>query len=316
MKGATKLFFVQLLIAFVFCGTVFSQGSVSGTVRYIDNNEPVIKGMVKAYDQNGVLIATTTISGNGYYSFAELPGELMDIIGIPDLGPEEEDFIPTFYPDKTDWQYATPVYPTSPLTNIDIYVQRPAGGDNPFVSTIKGKVTLNDKPISDAIVYVKSGNLYYGYGITNSRGEYTINSIPLGDYILVVYRIGASSATRNVNLTMEGLTNVIFNLEEAPFIISNNTPKEYELSQNYPNPFNPATTIKYAVPVTGQVKMSVYNSMGQLVKVLVNEVQTSGTYNISFDGSDLASGVYLYRLEAGDPVTGLYLETKKMILVK
>ncbi len=79
---------------------------------------------------------------------------------------------------------------------------------------------------------------------------------------------------------MEGLTNVIFNLEEAPFIISNNTPKEYELSQNYPNPFNPATTIKYAVPVTGQVKMSVYNSMGQIVKVLVNEVQTSGAYNV------------------------------------
>ncbi len=311
MKGATKLFFVQLLIALVFCGTVYSQASVSGTVRYIDDNTPVTTGTVKAYNQTGILIATTTINSNGNYYFAELPGELLDIIGIPDLGPEEEDFIPTFYPDKTDWQYAVPVYPITPLTNVDIYVQRPVGGDNPFVSTITGKVTLNDKPINDAIVYVKSGDLYYGYGITNSKGEYIINSIPLGDYILVVHRIGASSATRNVNLTMEGLTNVIFNLEEAPFIISHNTPKEFELSQNYPNPFNPATTIKYSVPVTGQVKISVYNSMGQLVKVLVNEVQTSGTYNVSFNGSDLASGVYLYRLEAGN-----YLETKKMILVK
>jgi hypothetical protein len=312
MKGATKLFFVQLLIAFIFYGTTYSQASVSGTVRYIDNNEPVTTGSVKAYNQSGVLIATTIINSNGNYAFAELPGELLDLIGIPDLGPEEEDFIPTFFPDATDWQYAVPIFPASPLTNIDIYVQRPAkGGDNPFVSTIKGKVTLNDKPINDAIVYVKSGYLYYGYGITNSKGEYTINSIPLGDYILVVHRIGASSATRNVNLTMEGLTNVIFNLEEAPFIISNNTPKEFELLQNYPNPFNPATTIKYSVPVTGQVKMSVYNSMGQLVKELVNEVQTSGTYNVSFNGSDLASGVYLYRLEAGN-----YLETKKMILVK
>lgn len=311
MKGATKLFFTQLLITLVFCGTAYSQASVSGTVRYIDNNDPVTAGTVKAYNQYGNLIATTTINSNGHYYFSQLPGELMDIIGIPDLGPEEEDFIPTFFPDKTDWQYATPVYPSSPLTNIDIYVQRPVSGPNAFGTTIKGKVTLNDKPVNDAIVYVKSGDLYYGYGITNSKGEYIINSIPLGDYILVVHRIGASSATRNVNLTMEGLTNVIFNLEEAPFIISNNTPKEYELSQNYPNPFNPATTIKYAVPVTGQVMMSVYNSMGQLVKVLVNEVQTSGAYNVSFDGSDLASGVYLYRLEAGN-----FIETKKMILVK
>ena len=316
MKGATKLFFVQLLIAFVLFGSSYSQASVSGTVRYIDNNEPVTKGSVKAYNQSGILVAATSINSNGTYMFAELPGELLDVIGIPDLGPEDEDFIPTFYPDVTDWQYAVPIFPSSPLTNIDIYVERPQGGDNPFVSNITGKVTLNNKPVDDAIVYVKSGNSYYGYGITNSKGEYTINSIPLGDYILVVHRIGASSATRNVNLTMEGLTNVIFNLEEAPFIISNNTPKEYELSQNYPNPFNPATTIKYAVPVTGQVKMSVYNSMGQLVKVLVNEVQTSGAYNVSFDGSDLASGVYLYRLEAGDPVTGQFVETKKMILVK
>jgi len=311
MKGATKLFFIQLLIAFVFCGTVYSQASVSGTVRYIDDNSLVTSGTVKAYNQNGILIATTTINGNGYYTFAELPGELMDIIGIPDLGPEEEDFIPTFYPDKTDWQYATPVYPTSPLTNIDIYVQRPQGGDNPFVSTIKGKVTLNDKPINDAIVYVKSGNSYYGYGITNSKGEYTINSIPLGDYILVVHRIGASSATRNVNLTMEGLTNVIFVLEEAPFILYNTAPNEYALSQNYPNPFNPETKINYHIPVSGQVKLSVYNTLGQLVSVLVNEVQTSGSYNVSFDGSGLSSGVYIYRLESGS-----FVQTRKMILVK
>jgi hypothetical protein len=107
------------------------------------------------------------------------------------------------------------------------------------------------------------------------------------------------------------LTNINFNLEEAPFISNNTAPKEFELSQNYPNPFNPATIINYSVPVQGKVKLSVYNSMGQLVDELVNEVQASGSYSVSFNGSSLSSGVYLYRIESGS-----FTETKKMILIK
>jgi hypothetical protein len=307
MKGVTIL----LAILFFTVNSLYSQNSVSGTVIYKDNNEPVNAGVVKAYNLNGLLIAQTSINQDGAYLFESLPEENLDLIGVPNVGPEDDDFLPTVYPDVTDWQYAVPIYPSTSLTGVDIYVENMPGGFYPFTSSINGVVTLENRPINDAIVYAKKDNQFFGYGITNDKGEYEINSLPQGDYILVVHRIGASSATRNVNLTMEGLTNVIFNLEEAPFIIHNTAPKEYELSQNYPNPFNPVTNINYSVPVQGKVKLSVYNSMGQLVDVLVNEVQASGSYNVSFNGSNLSSGVYLYRIESGS-----FAVTKKMILVK
>jgi hypothetical protein len=314
MKGVTKFFQSITAIAVIIilsAGSTYSQYSVSGTVRFIDNNDPVNAGTVQAYDLSCNLIAQTSINSNGTYRFNSLPSIEMDIIGIPGIGPEDDQFVPGIHPDKTDWQSAVPVYPTSSMAGIDIYVQRTVSPDAPFVSSISGNITLNDKPIANAVVYAKRDNSYYGYGITNSRGDYSINSLPLGDYILVVHRIGASSASLGLTLTMEGLININYNLEEAPPTFNNSVPKLYDLSQNYPNPFNPSTKINYSLPVTGLAKVSVYNSLGQLVKVLVNEIQTAGSYTVTFDGGSLSSGIYYYRLE-----TNGYVDTKKMILVK
>lgn len=88
-------------------------------------------------------------------------------------------------------------------------------------------------------------------------------------------------------------------------------PAEYELSQNYPNPFNPATNIKYSIPLTGHVTLKVYNDLGQEVATLFDGVQQAGNYVATFDGTSLASGVYLYRLQAGNVSI-----SKKLILVK
>jgi photosystem II stability/assembly factor-like uncharacterized protein len=85
----------------------------------------------------------------------------------------------------------------------------------------------------------------------------------------------------------------------------------FELSQNYPNPFNPATTIKYRVPFSGIVKLEVYDVLGRLVTTLVNEVKERGTYYTTFDAATFASGVYFYRMRAGD-----YSETKRMMVVR
>ncbi len=88
-------------------------------------------------------------------------------------------------------------------------------------------------------------------------------------------------------------------------------PKEYALSQNYPNPFNPTTQITYSLPESGNVRIDVYNMMGQLVATLVNESVSAGNHTVTFDATALASGIYLYRLQAGSNVF-----TKKMTLVK
>jgi hypothetical protein len=83
------------------------------------------------------------------------------------------------------------------------------------------------------------------------------------------------------------------------------------LSQNYPNPFNPSTIINYQLPNTSDVKLIVYDLLGQEVRTLVNEKQNAGSYQVQFDGSNLASGVYFYKLSATE-----FTETKKMILIK
>ena len=88
-------------------------------------------------------------------------------------------------------------------------------------------------------------------------------------------------------------------------------PLSFKLNQNYPNPFNPSTNIKYSVPENGFVKLAVYNLIGEEVSLLVNEQVNGGFYEIEFDAAALPSGIYFYRIQAGN-----YVETKKMILIK
>jgi hypothetical protein len=94
-------------------------------------------------------------------------------------------------------------------------------------------------------------------------------------------------------------------------IEDNNLPKEFSLSQNYPNPFNPSTVINFSLPQDAQVKLTVYDMLGREVAVMVNELRSAGTYSISVDGRSMASGIYVYRLEAGNRTF-----TRKMTLIK
>jgi hypothetical protein len=93
-------------------------------------------------------------------------------------------------------------------------------------------------------------------------------------------------------------------------------PERFSLCQNYPNPFNPNTKIDFSIPRNSKVRLCIYNVMGQRIKTLVDETKTAGYYDVIWDGKnekgqEVASGIYLYRLEADD-----FKETKKMILLK
>ena len=88
-------------------------------------------------------------------------------------------------------------------------------------------------------------------------------------------------------------------------------PTSYTLSQNYPNPFNPATTISYTLPEAVQVRLTVFNTVGQQVATVVNNMQQPGVYSVTLEGSRWASGIYFYRLEAGS-----FTELRKMVLLK
>lgn len=88
-------------------------------------------------------------------------------------------------------------------------------------------------------------------------------------------------------------------------------PDKFELNQNYPNPFNPSTQLSYDLKTDGNVKLTVFNLVGQSVRVLVDGLQTAGYYEVTFDANDLPAGIYLYKLQVGD-----YSSVKRMTLVK
>ena len=110
--------------------------------------------------------------------------------------------------------------------------------------------------------------------------------------------------------------------------VNNKSPKEFTLYQNYPNPFNPNTVIKFSTPLGAKdaagnppergtyVRLIVYDILGREVATLVNEELKPGTYEEQFDGTNLASGIYLYRVEAHAPSGDNFIETKRMVMIK
>ena len=117
------------------------------------------------------------------------------------------------------------------------------------------------------------------------------------DYIFGYGRIDAFSAVTNI------ISNSV-NIEQANHYY-------YTLQQNYPNPFNPSTVIKYSVPQDNFISLKVFNTIGEEIATIVNGEKTAGTYEARFDGTNLTSGVYFYRLSSGD-----FTLTRKMILTK
>ena len=101
-------------------------------------------------------------------------------------------------------------------------------------------------------------------------------------------------------------SNIMSGIEDSKIDIT-----EFILSQNYPNPFNPLTTIEYNIPQNNFVKITIYNLRGEKIKTLVNENKIVGNYSVVFDGSNFSSGIYFYRIEAGN-----YSNTKKLVLMK
>ena len=92
---------------------------------------------------------------------------------------------------------------------------------------------------------------------------------------------------------------------------SGKIPDNFSLEQNYPNPFNPETTIEFSIPSSGNVNLTVYNSLGQHVSTLMNEFKNTGSYKVKFSAKELPSGIYFYRLNCGS-----FSASKKLILIK
>ncbi|NLT50931.1 MAG: T9SS type A sorting domain-containing protein, partial [Ignavibacteria bacterium] len=100
-------------------------------------------------------------------------------------------------------------------------------------------------------------------------------------------------------------------LKQGIKTLAEGKPDKFELAQNFPNPFNPSTMISFQLPINGYVTLKIYDLLGQEIATLVNEQKSAGKYEVKFDASDLASGVYIYRIQAGE-----FNASKKLILLK
>jgi len=168
------------------------------------------------------------------------------------------------------------------FTNMDI--------DLPESNTVKFAVIPNDTAYTTYTINLSNNDAWYG------RIE-QLQVVP-------------ASELESGNISIE---KVNFASDVTAVEDNNKTvvPTVYSLSQNYPNPFNPATVINYTIPKSGMVTLKVYNILGVEVASLVNKEQTAGSYTVRFNASELASGVYLYKLQSGS-----YTMSKKMLLLK
>lgn len=136
-----------------------------------------------------------------------------------------------------------------------------------------------------------------GYGTTTEMKSYSFSdkSLNAGTYYYRLKQIDFNGAFEYSNVIEVDVS----------------SPQQFELSQNYPNPFNPSTTISFSLPQSSSVTLKVYDVIGNEVAILVDEVKSAGQYNISFNASNLSSGVYFYSINAGN-----FSEVRKMTLIK
>jgi len=123
----------------------------------------------------------------------------------------------------------------------------------------------------------------------------------------ILYSVWTDNRSGNDGVYFSKGTITITNIGEISGVI----PTQYELLQNYPNPFNPSTVIRYTLPVSGNISLKVFDVLGKEVAVLVNEHRSAGVHEQKFDGAGLASGIYYYRITAGN-----YFAAKKFALIK
>ena len=141
--------------------------------------------------------------------------------------------------------------------------------------------------------------------------EYISEDIPEN----AIIQIALSDSTGDAQSATIGSWAILDDLEfsgVATSVEDNNRNRiEYSLNNNYPNPFNPSTTISYSIRNDGYATLSVFDVLGNEVAQLENGYKSAGNYSYSFDASELTSGIYFYRIQAGD-----FVETKKMILLR
>ena len=219
-----------------------------------------------------------------------------------------------FKKDMSPWM--DPTF-TPPVQSMYIFYGDPE--TNVGWTEFKGSVFNCGGPIGTIIPVNPKGNR--SFVMSSGKDNFTINPGE-SQTIVIAQLIARGSDYLNSVTKLKQLSDIVANFYQTVGITNeyNIIPTAFSLSQNYPNPFNPTTKIKFDVAKSSPliplqrgtyVKLVIYDILGKEVQTLINEKLNSGTYEVTFDGSNFPSGIYFYRLTAGE-----FSETKKMILLK
>ncbi len=224
----------------------------------------------------------------------------------------------------TNWTFpANTGFPTSNITTLSTI------GSNLFVGTMTGVylsiddganwTTVNNglTTLNVRSAVVNGSNLFVG---TNGGGVYlttdngsnwsAVNTGLTNKYVYALAVIGSDlyAGTMGSGLWKRSLSDMVTAVEDKN---STKQPSNFALHQNYPNPFNPTTTLSFAISYSSLVTLKVFDVLGKEIAVLVNENKPAGNYGVNFDASELSSGIYFYKLQAGN-----FSSTKKMVLTR
>lgn len=216
------------------------------------------------------------------------------------------------------WQNADTLLINSNISDKNIYLQRDlsfGGGMATGNINIPNYESLTYEGITLFARSVSSGQLY-NYGFGKDDATFRLDNIPYGNYELIAQRVGLPNAISQ-QFTIDSLNPFVSDLsiifepssvsEDNNFIV-----EDFHLLQNYPNPFNPSTRIQWQSYVNSKTTLKVYDVLGNEVATLVDAELPAGKYEVDFSAKEsLSSGVYIYRLQAGD-----YSSSKKMILLR
>ena len=199
-----------------------------------------------------------------------------------ELDPDTTEIMPGMY-SITKYHYKADAYGTMKLPFGEFDAVRVTLN----LTTITQIGVVNDTSVSQSMYFISPEFVQVNLFLSSDQ---------IGETTLIGSEIGYTAPS-----------NIISSIEEK----EGTTPTDFELFQNYPNPFNPSTNIKFNIANAGNVKLTIYNAIGQKVDVLLNEQIQAGIYELNFDGTDYSSGNYFYELK-----TDNFIRIKKMILIK
>jgi hypothetical protein len=304
--------------------------SVSGQIIDSINGINVNKGIIIV--RTGTHVPTPLDKGNSilldtlnaFAGFIRADGSYSVNIQSPDyyyLQAYTNNFLPGYYNDEgiasVYWQNADSILIDNNIIDKNISLVRDSSyGAGSIGGTISFTSFTDQSDYEGITVLAKNiqNGALYSYNFGKELGSFKVTNIPYGTYELVAQKIGLDNAFSqtvvidplNNQITGINLNFIINNVEDHNIL-----PDGIILYQNYPNPFNPSTNISFYLPQSSTVKLEVFNVLGESVGTIINEELRSGFHSLTFNASNLASGIYLIFLQSSE-----ILLIKKMILLK